>query len=99
MTFRLRYTAEFYEDLDRITDFLIDHDPDLAERAIIAIDKALTILEDFPLIARAVSADQPMLRELVIPFGSSGYVVLFRIDGKDAISVAAIRHQREDDYH
>ncbi len=99
MTFRLRYTAEFHEDLDRITDFLIDYDPDLAERAIIAIDKALTILEDFPLIARAVSVDQPMLRELVIPFGSSGYVVLFRIDGKDAISVAAIRHQREDDYH
>ena len=99
MTFRLRYTTEFYEDLDRITDFLIDYDPDLAERAIVAIDKALTILKDFPLIARAVSADQPMLRELVIPFGSSGYVVLFRIDGKDAISVAAIRHQREDDYH
>ncbi|MGF9564380.1 type II toxin-antitoxin system RelE/ParE family toxin [Neorhizobium sp. JUb45] len=99
MTFRLKYTADFYEDLDRITEFLIEHDPDLAERAIIAIDKALTILEDFPLIARAVSADEPMLRELVIPFGSSGYVVLFRIDGKDVISVAAIRHQREDDYH
>jgi plasmid stabilization system protein ParE len=99
MSFRLKYSPEFYEDLDRLTDFLIDRDPDLAERAIIAIDKALRILEDFPLIARAVSPEQPTLRELVIPFGSSGYVVLFRIDGKDTISVAAIRHQREDDYH
>jgi plasmid stabilization system protein ParE len=99
MTFRIRYSQDFYEDLDRITDFLIERDPDLAERAIIAIDKALTILEDFPLIARPASAEEPMLRELVIPFGSSGYVVLFRIDSKDTVSVAAIRHQREDDYH
>lgn len=99
MTFRLKFTSDFYEDLDRITDFLIERDADLAERAIIAIDKALTVLEDFPLIARAVSPEEPMLREFVIPFGSSGYVVLFRIDGKDSISVAAIRHQREDDYH
>lgn len=27
MTFELRYTQTFYEDLDRLSDFLIERDP------------------------------------------------------------------------
>ena len=41
----------------------------------------------------------PFLRELVIPFGASGYVALFEIVGNDRVIVGAVRHQREDDYH
>jgi hypothetical protein len=40
----------------------------------------------------------PALREIVIAFGTTGYVVLYRIVSDDLLSVAAIRHQREDDY-
>ncbi|MFN9504328.1 MAG: type II toxin-antitoxin system RelE/ParE family toxin, partial [Rubrivivax sp.] len=36
-------------------------------------------------------------RELVIPFGATGYVVLFEVVGDDVV-VGAVRHQREDDY-
>ncbi|RUL99707.1 type II toxin-antitoxin system RelE/ParE family toxin [Rhizobium chutanense] len=99
MTFELKYTQTFYEDLDRLADFLIERDPDLAERALNAIRKALLILEDFPLMARRASADDPLLRELVVPFGSAGYVILFKVMSETSVIVLAVRHQREEDYH
>ncbi|MGM5054104.1 type II toxin-antitoxin system RelE/ParE family toxin [Rhizobium sp. 814_E9_N1_1] len=99
MTFELKYTQTFYEDLDRLADFLIERDPDLAERAINAIQKALMILQDFPLMARRASADDPLLRELVVPFGSAGYVILFKVMSETSVIVIAVRHQREEDYH
>ncbi|CAK06765.1 type II toxin-antitoxin system RelE/ParE family toxin [Rhizobium johnstonii] len=99
MTFELKYTQTFYEDLDRLADFLIERDPDLAERALNAIQKALMILQDFPLMARRASADDPLLRELVGPFGSAGYVILFKVVSETSVIVLAVRHQREEDYH
>lgn len=38
-------------------------------------------------------------RELIIPFGASGYVALYEIDGPASVLLLAIRHQREEDYH
>ncbi|MBY5570328.1 type II toxin-antitoxin system RelE/ParE family toxin [Rhizobium leguminosarum] len=99
MTFELKYTQTFYEDLDRLADFLIERDPDLAERAINAIQTALMILQDFPLMARRASADDPLLRELVVPFGSAGYVILFKVMNETSVIILAVRHQREEDYH
>ncbi|MCW1410603.1 type II toxin-antitoxin system RelE/ParE family toxin [Rhizobium sp. 1AS11] len=99
MTFALKYTQTFYEDLDRLADFLIERDPDLAERALNAIQKALMILQDFPLMARRASADDPLLRELVVPFGSAGYVILFKVMSETSVIILAVRHQREEDYH
>ncbi|WP_027685524.1 type II toxin-antitoxin system RelE/ParE family toxin [Rhizobium leguminosarum] len=99
MTFELKHTQTFYEDLDRLADFLIERDPDLAERALSAIQKALTILQDFPLMARRASADDPLLRELIVPFGSAGYVILFKVVSETSVIVLAVRHQREEDYH
>lgn len=43
--------------------------------------------------------DFALQRELVIPFGRSGYVVLFDIVNQSTVLVGAVRHQREDDYH
>ncbi|MGK2910969.1 MAG: type II toxin-antitoxin system RelE/ParE family toxin, partial [Sphingobium sp.] len=39
------------------------------------------------------------LRELVIDFGASGYVLLFEIENSQTVTVLAVRHQREDDYY
>lgn len=39
------------------------------------------------------------MRELVIPFGRSGYVALFEIIDSATVVIAAVRHQLEDDYH
>ncbi len=36
-------------------------------------------------------------RELIVPFGDAGHIVLFEIVGDDVV-VGAVRHQREEDY-
>jgi hypothetical protein len=35
----------------------------------------------------------------VISFGSTGCVALFEIEDQSTVTLLAIRHQREDDYH
>ena len=65
------------------------------------ITKALELLEVFPFSCRkALGGDgNPFLRELAIPFGGSGYVALFEIEDRDTVTLLAVRHQREEDYH
>jgi plasmid stabilization system protein ParE len=36
---------------------------------------------------------------LLISFGTSGYLALFEIDDAQHVTILAVRHQREDDYH
>ncbi|MGL3606297.1 type II toxin-antitoxin system RelE/ParE family toxin [Rhizobium sp. G187] len=55
-------------------------------------------LRDFPLRARRASGDDPALREFTVPFGSSGYIILFEVVDDETLAVLAIRHQREDDF-
>ena len=43
--------------------------------------------------------DSPFLREMVISFGVRGYVTLFEIEGDGIVTILAVRHQREEDYH
>jgi len=42
---------------------------------------------------------RPFLRELVIGFGASGYVLLFEVEDASTVTVLAVRDQREGDYH
>lgn len=51
-----------------------------------------------PFSCRKATRNNPFLRELVIPFGRAGYVALFEIEPGNAVSVVAVRHQREEDY-
>jgi plasmid stabilization system protein ParE len=97
MIYEVRYTDDARSDLLRFTEFLAEHDPDLAERALATVLRATRILEEFPYTCRKAGPDNPFLRELVIPFGASGYVALFHI-GKAHVTPTALRHQREDDY-
>ena len=63
-----------------------------------AIRTQMRILQTNPFTCRIAEAN-PYERELIIPFGGSGYVALFEIVSEDEVLVGAIRHQREDDYH
>jgi plasmid stabilization system protein ParE len=56
-------------------------------------------LGDFPFSCRKAPPENPFLRELIIPFGSAGYVLLFEIGDAESVTILAVRHQREDDYH
>lgn len=99
--YRVRFTPEAEEDVLRLFDFLLEHDFHSAERAEAAISKAVELLQVFPFSCRkALGGDgSPFLREMIIPFGGSGYVALFGIDDPQTVTILAMRHQREEDYH
>ena len=102
MSYRVRFTEEAESDLIRLYEFVLtrnESDWSLAERALSAIRNAIRSLELSPFSFRKAIPDNPFLREIVIPFGASGYVALFEIDTEEIITILAIRHQREDDYH
>lgn len=98
MSFRVRYTKAAREDLRRLFEFLLEKDIQAARRARDAIVKAADFLRDFPFSCRKADETNPFLRELLIPFGSAGYVALFEIEDQTTVTILAIRHQREEDY-
>jgi hypothetical protein len=55
-------------------------------------------LSTSPYSYRKVS-QRPTLRELIGPFGSTGYMLRFDIRTPELILVIGVRHQREDDFH
>ena len=102
MSYRVLFTEEAESDLIRLYEFVLtrnESDWSLAERALSAIRNAIRSLELSPFSFRKALPDNPFLREIVIPFGASGYVALFEIDTDESVTILAIRHQREDDYH
>ena len=87
------YSPGFFQDLDRITDFLMEVDPQLCTDTTALIFEATEILARHPWIGRPAENG---LRELLIAQGRNGYVALYRHrqDLAQAI-VLALRHQRE----
>jgi plasmid stabilization system protein ParE len=98
VSLRVRFTLEAKSDLERLYGFLAEQDVEAAERALDVINHAWTILEEFPFSCRKAEDTNPFVREIVIPFGSAGYVALFEIEDRQSVTVLAVRHQREDDY-
>ena len=97
-------TDEARDDLHRLETFGIEHEltsetPDWTtpERALEAIRTGMSILSWSPLSCRKAELGNGRSRELIMPFGETGYVVLFEVSGQQ-VFVGAIRHQREDDY-
>jgi plasmid stabilization system protein ParE len=99
MNHRVRYTEAAKEDLKRLFTFLAEQDIQAAKHARKTIAASIQLLEQFPFTCRKAISDDACLRELVIPFGGAGYVALFEIDDPETVTVIAVRHQREDDYH
>ena len=100
MSYSVRFTRGAEEDLLRLFDFLLEQDSTAAKHAMEAITKGIEFLELFPFSCRKALGGEtsPFLRELVIPFGSAGYVALFEIGDAHTVTILAVRHQREDDY-
>jgi plasmid stabilization system protein ParE len=90
------YSARALEHLERAFEAIARSDPSTALDAATAIQSAVSALAAHPLIGRRIERE---VRELVISFGKSGYVALYRfVPHLDAVRVLAIRHQRELDY-
>jgi plasmid stabilization system protein ParE len=87
------YAPNALANLERAFAVLADDDPRTAKAAAAAIAEAVELLAHHPFVGRIVEGE---LRELVISFGRTGYVALYRfVPARDDVRVLAIRHQRE----
>jgi plasmid stabilization system protein ParE len=96
---RIVYSARALDDLARVFRFLAEHDSTVAATSASAIRSAVDILAQHPYTGRRVERAGREIRELVISFGKTGYVALYRfVPIKDEVRILAIRHQREIDF-
>lgn len=105
MTYRVLFSEPAAPDLEQLFDFALHRelesatgDLDIPDRAVQAIKNGIVFLTASPFACRKVG-DSSFIRELIIPFGNTGYVALFEIVDSGTVIIGAIRHQREDDYH
>jgi plasmid stabilization system protein ParE len=102
--FEVQYSHSAREDLFRLFDFLLERattveDFDSAQMAVDVIrDTVERSLSRAPFVYRK-AGESPFLRELLIPFRGAGYVALYEIKDAAHVTVLAVRHQLEDDYH
>lgn len=100
MKYEVRFTDAARDDLLELHAFLAEHSLEAAEAALGTIERALRLLEEFPWACRAsTSIPRSRFRELVISFGRRGYLALFEIEGDAIVTILAVRHQRESDFH
>jgi len=87
------YSGRALGHIERAFGFLRGEDPRAAVNAVAAIRSAVEHLAAHPLAGRRVSGE---LRELVISYGATGYIALYRfVVARDEVRVLALRHQRE----
>lgn len=105
----MTYTVEFSDaadaDLEQLFDFALQRelssdtgDLDIPDRAVRAIKDGMAFLASSP-FACGKAGSNSFVRELIIPFGRTGFVALFEIVDSNTVIIGAVRHQLEDDYH
>lgn len=88
------WLPEALRDIERLHDFLKEKSPQAGARA------ARTILQGAEMLERAPEAGRPMVdgtgrRELFLAFGSSSYVLRYRLDTSGTVVVIRVWHSRE----
>lgn len=87
------YSARALDHIERAFQFLRDKNPKAAVAAVTAIKSAADNLVAHPLVGPRVDGE---LRELVISYGQTGFVALYRFVVRfDEVRILALRHQRE----
>jgi plasmid stabilization system protein ParE len=90
---RIEWLESAIFDLQRLKDFILPHNKEAAQRAFRIIRTAVAPLEANPRIGKPVEG-LPDAHDLIIPFGASGYVLRYHIQG-DAIFIIAVKHCKE----
>ena len=104
MSYAVELSPTAEQDLERLFEFLLNQaitneDLDRAQEAIDAIRAAAQHRLAITPFSFRKAARHPAQRELIIPFGSTGYVALYEIVDASKVIVLAVRHQLEQDYH
>lgn len=81
-------------DLERLRAFLHANTPRAARNAANTLKNAFELIGQHPKIGRPVEFNGFECRELLVAFGNSGYIVLYRVSD-EYLYILAIRHQRE----
>jgi plasmid stabilization system protein ParE len=87
------WLPEARDDIQRLYDFLLERDPEAAERAVRAIQVGSKSLLEYPRTGRRLD-DETGRRELFVPFGAGAYVIRYVILD-DGIVVIRVWHSRE----
>lgn len=104
MSYAVEFTPGAEDDLVRLYEYLLDRAEtlealDVADLALEAIRQAArSHLSTTPYSYRKVGA-RSTLRELIVPFGTTGYILRFDIRSPELVLVIGARHQREEDFH
>ena len=91
---RLIWSPAALLDVKQLYDFLKPKDLAAAKRAVKAIRQGVKVLEKQWGVGRPVGDMEDELRDWIIDFGGSGYVVRYRVD-QSFVTVLAVRHQKE----
>jgi plasmid stabilization system protein ParE len=93
---RVQITTRALADLERLSDFLADHEPKLARERMLSVRRAFELLSDHPLLGRRAEHGR---RELILSRGRFGYVAKYRwVPAEDVGLILAVRHQLEAGY-
>jgi plasmid stabilization system protein ParE len=94
---RVQITVRALADLERLFDFLAEHNPKSARERMLSVRRALELLADHPLLGRQAEDGR---RELMLSRGRFGYVAKYRwVPAEDVILILAVRHQLEAGYN
>lgn len=98
MPYLVQWSSRALNDLQRVYDFLSERSEDAAIESFKTIKQAALLLETFPGAGRPANDLDPEHRELVIPFGISGYVFVYEVQENQQILILALKHQKEVGY-
>jgi plasmid stabilization system protein ParE len=87
---RIEWLGSAILDLQRFRDFIRPHNKEAVQRAVRIIRTAVAHIAANPRIGKPVE-DLPDYHDIVVPFGVSGYLLRYRIEG-DTIFIIALKH-------
>jgi toxin ParE1/3/4 len=91
---KLVVSQEALADIERLRAFLDENEVVAAQHAIAALQRAVRSLEVFP--GRGRPSGIPGVRELIVPFGRSAYLVRYLHDReRETVVIVRVWHGRE----
>jgi toxin ParE1/3/4 len=91
---KLVVTRAAVADFDRLRNFLISKDADAARVAVSLLDAAMVSLTELP--QRGRPSGIPGVREMIVPFGGSAYVLRYAyLAERSEIVILRVWHGRE----
>ena len=91
---KLQWLPEALEDMERLHEFLRGKDIEAAHQCVFTILKGMKLLKASPRIGRPIS-DEMRQRELFMSFGAGAYVLRYRLNDADTITIVRVWHSRE----